>query len=165
MDFSFDLFLPKNVDCNNAGLKEVYVEWGGVKYPQVPAVFTWDDNIFFEKYSDAVSWCKLPGLHLQLTDYNVYSLKGNSLSELEWQVNNGLDIETNTLYAFAKAILSGLEHWVILTMIDWDDFSEIHNVENGDQAIAHLLESLKWESPKGIAVIKNKNPGFFEGSI
>ncbi|MDX6917659.1 hypothetical protein R9X49_21385 [Pectobacterium carotovorum] len=155
MDVLFEVFLPKNIKLNKFGWEEVYTEWGGQQYSQEPAVYKWNDLLLFEGNKDVLSYERLLGRSVSLTNYCAYTLKSSSLFDLEQCVNKKLDVSNNAVFLFFDNLLKNVEHWVVLTLIDWDQFDEIYNVSNEKEALFFLMESLNWNEPKGIALIKN----------
>ncbi|MCA6985049.1 hypothetical protein [Pectobacterium brasiliense] len=155
MDVLFEFFLPKNINFNKFGWEEVYTEWGGQQYPQEPAVYKWNDLLLFEANKDVLSYERLLGRDVSLRNYCAYTLKSSSLFDLEQCVNKRVDVSDNAVFLFFDNFLKDVDHWVVLTLIDWDQFDEIHNVNNEKEAFFFLMESLDWNEPKGIALIKN----------
>lgn len=155
MEISFEVFLPKDIDVEILCWKEVYIEWGGGQYSQEPAVYKWNDLLLFEVNKNVLSYDRLLGREVSLKNYCAYTLKSSSLFDLEQCVNKSLDLSNNAVFLFFDNFLKDVDHWIVLTLIDWDQFDEIHNVSNEKEAFFFLKESLNWNEPKGIALIKN----------
>ncbi|AVA39946.1 hypothetical protein C3Z14_07975 [Proteus mirabilis] len=155
MDILFELFLPKDINLESFDLNEIFVEWAGEKYSQDPKQYQWKDFVIFEEYKDTDSYNKLIGNEIILENYNSYTLKGNSINLLQEFINEGKSIENNELYLFFKEVLSKINNWVVLTLIDYDQFDKIYKISGVDDALSLLEKSCHSENPEGIALIKN----------
>ncbi len=161
MEISFELFLPKDVDLTMLEMKESYVTFGGEIYSQCPAIFEWNKTLSFSEHAEMAIYERLLGAYVPLADYCVYILKGNALSDLEWCVNNELDVENNDIFRFINTFLCKIERWAILTLIDCDQHDVTYQVDNEQQALVHMINSLRWNDPKGMLLIKNKADAIF----
>lgn len=155
MEVLFEVFLPKNINFNKFGWEEVYTEWGGEKFSQDPSIYKWNDSILFEFNKDILSYGSLLGGHVCLSNYDAYTLKGDCISTLAYDVNKHIDVKDDPIYLFFSGFLKNVSDWVVVTLIDWDQFDEVHKINNEKDGFIFLKESLNWSNPKGIALIKN----------
>ncbi|PHM35787.1 hypothetical protein Xmau_04446 [Xenorhabdus mauleonii] len=155
MDILFELFLPKNIEPESFGLKEILVEWAGEEYSQDPKKYQWNDVVIFEEYKDTVSYNKLIGNEVTLTNYDSYTLKGDSINQLQELIVNNKPSKNNHIYLFFNEFLRNLSSWVVVTLIDYDQFDKIYKVNDVDDAFYLLEKSCHPEKPEGIALIKN----------
>ncbi|MDX7989383.1 hypothetical protein FE392_19140 [Xenorhabdus sp. 12] len=155
MDILFELFLPKDINLELFDLKEIFVEWNGEKYSQDPKQYQWKDYVIFEEYKDTNSYNKLIGNEVILGNYNSYTLKGNSINLLQELIDKGKSLENNDLYLFFYDVLSKMNNWIVLTLIDYDQFDKIYRINGVDDAFSLLAKSCRSENPEGIALIKN----------
>ncbi|MBC8951017.1 hypothetical protein [Xenorhabdus sp. TS4] len=155
MDILFELFLPKNIDLESFDLKEIFAEWAGEKYSQDPKKYQWNDFVIFEEYKDTASYSNLIGHEVTLGNYNSYTLKGDLINQLQELIYKNKPIKNNELYFFFKEFLSKINNWVVLTLIDYDQFDKTYKVNDIDEAFFLLEKSCHPEHPEGIALIKN----------
>ncbi|WP_410448157.1 hypothetical protein [Lonsdalea quercina] len=155
MEVLFEIFLPKSINFNEFGWGEVYTEWGGEKFSQDPAVYKWNDSLLFQFNKDILSYENLLGGHVCLNNYDAYTLKCDSISSLAYNVNKNFDVKDDSVFLFFSEFLKHITDWVVVTLIDWDQFDEMHKVNSEKDAFFFLKESLNWSNPKGIALIKN----------
>ncbi|MCG8707903.1 hypothetical protein JHU04_001101 [Brenneria sp. 4F2] len=155
MEVLFEVFLPNGINHNPIGWNEVFIDWGGTSFHQQPAVYHWNNLLSFEKNDNAFCYSSLIGELIPLKDYSVYTLRGPSLSDFEVCANRGVDVNENNIYLFFDLFLRKIDRWVVLTLIDYDQFDQVYYIENVSSAIDILKKSLDWDNPKGIALIKS----------
>ena len=155
MEVMFEIFIPKEIELDKVGMMEVYNTWGGVNYPQNPAVYEWGNLVKFGRNDNVLSYEKLLGEYVCLSDYYAYTLMDDSLSHLENLVNTGMDVGGDNIFLIFNGLLESIDKWVVLTLIDWDQFDTLHKVNDAKEAFSLLKESLVWSNPKGIALVKD----------
>ena len=161
MDLILDILIPKN-KLDRLKLTEVFVEWGDERFSQDPKMYSFQSTVLFYENNEISYYQDIIGDELDIYDYVVLTLDGKSLSELENMVNSKefRKDKSELIYLFYE-MYNLLNKFAIVKFLNEESINDKHIVVNADDAIDIFINSLKWNSPKGIVIIKkpivNKN--------
>ncbi|CDL85123.1 hypothetical protein [Xenorhabdus szentirmaii] len=154
MDILFELFLPKEINIESLGLKEVFVEWAGERYSQEPKKFQWNDSLIFEEYKDTAGYHNIIGNDIILEESRCYTLQGNALNQFQALICEERDLANHGICLFFNEFIAKITNWIILILIDYDQFDKIYNINDINEAFYLLERSLHPENIEGIALVK-----------
>lgn len=155
MDYILDILVPKK-DIDKLGIEEMFVEWGGEEFSQDPKKFKYQTTLFFQEHKNLKYYEKILKADLKLFEFVALTLRGDSLSNLEFMVNRNKNyrLEENELINFIYKLYKVIDIFCILLLLNEDQIDEQYNIVNDEEAIKIFTKSLKWESPKGIIISK-----------
>lgn len=153
MDFNLDILLPKALNLKDIYLYEDLVEWGGETYRRDPPVYNWNDKLILVENSLPTIYGNFLDNYINLKDYEVLTLKGGGLSELEWAVNKDGDITETPLIEFINTSLAKISGWGLILSLDDEKIGAVKKVDNPLICSSILVEALKWEEPHGVIIL------------
>jgi len=155
MDLILDILIPKK-DINKLNIEEILVEWGGETFSQDPKKYKFQSSVFFQEYDNWNYYKKIVGNNLEQYDFIAFTLQGESLTDLEFMVNNHEQNQkaNNELIELFYELYKALDTFCIILLLDEEQIDEKYELADVDQAINIFLESLNWGSPKGIVISK-----------
>ena len=161
MDLILDILIPKN-KLDRLKLTELFVEWGDEKFSQDPKRYRFQSTVLFYENNEISYYQDIIEDELDIYDYIALTLDGKSLSELENMVNNKeFRKDRNELISLFYEMYNSLNTFAIIKFLNEEYIDNKYIVTNADDAIDIFIDSLKWDSPKGIVIIKkpitNKN--------
>lgn len=155
MSFYLDIVVPKE-EMGKVDLEEQLIEWGGQKFSQDPVKYLGKKSLVFEQLTSLKYHCELIGDNLDEQKYCALIFKGAELSELEFLVNNPKsDLRSNLLFLFLEKFIS-LSSFYIFLMREDEGIKEKYEIKDEDEFRDVLCESLSWNTPKDILMVKNK---------
>ena len=147
-------FLISKIDFKKLSLEEILVEWGGEKFSQEPPKFQYQSTLTFTKYEERNYFHRIVGDLVDVNDYFIIKLEGEALTQLAFYVNKEIKIKTNPLISFLYELYSVVDTFCIIKFLYEDVIDDRYTVSNAEKAINIFVNSLKWDSPKGIVIIK-----------
>lgn len=154
MDICLDILLPKSLDFNSFDIEESFAEWGGEKIRREPPVYNWEQKLTFERILCPAPYKVVLSAYINIDDYYTFALKGNAISNLEWEVNKNNDVSNDPIIEFINVVLGKINKWSIISSIDDEKLSIISDSSDITNCCNLLMDSLKWENPYGILIVK-----------
>lgn len=154
MDTCLDLSLPKNLDMSLYNINESFFEWDGIKIPQNPQKYYWGKDICLEKNDHFLYYKESLNNHININSYFIYTIKGNSLSDLEWAINKQQDVFDNSFIKFSEHVLGSISTWIIVLSVDDEKLYKIHEIEEISKIYTILKNCLNWVNPQSAILIK-----------
>lgn len=157
MDLILDILIPKN-SFNMLNLDEIFVEWGGEKFSQNPKKYQFQSKVFFHENTEMSYYKNILGDIQDVYDYVALTLEGKSLSELEFMVNNNDFREYRSeLISLFYELYNLIDTFCIIKFLNEGDIDNKYILANANEAVDVFINSLDWNSPKGIVISKKAN--------
>lgn len=157
MDLILDILILKN-KLDRLKLTEVFVEWGGEKFSQTPKKYKFQSTVFLSENNEISYYQDIIGDELDIYDYIALTLDGESLSELEFMVNSKeFRKDKSEVISLFYELYNRLDTFFIIKFINEESIDNKYIVTNAEDAIDTFINSLKWDSPKGIVIRKKSN--------
>lgn len=154
MDTILDILIQKD-DVDKINIRELLNEWGGKQYSCEPPKFMFGSELVFHQSVDMNYYKDLVLDEYDIDNSIALTLEGKSLSELEYGVNRKKELLFNSeLLSFLRIIFDSLKSVCIIKLRDEEMIDNNYQVEDTDSAMKIFLNSLDWESPKGIIITK-----------
>jgi len=154
MDYMFCVLIPKS-DLIKTNLVEILAEWGGEVFSQNPRKYKFESKMVFREIADMNYYQRIIGSELNVYDWTALYLEGNIIKSLEWVVNNQeIKIKENELITFIYELYKSMDTFCIINEIEDECIDKKYFVTNENEAVDIFIDSLRWTSPKGIAIIK-----------
>lgn len=155
MRFLLDVVIPKD-EMKKLDLEEQLIEWGGESFSQEPVKYIGRKKLVFEELTNLEYYSGLLGHNLDTKKYSALIFKGEELSELEFLANSGTeDFGNNLLFVFLESLITLSSFYIFLLRED-EVIKEQYAVERDDELKSALCESLSWDIPKDILILKNR---------
>lgn len=155
MDLILDILIPQK-DIAKLSVEELFVEWGGEIFSQDPKKFKYKTSLFFQEHINIKYYEKI--LESKLThDFIALTLQGECLYNLEIMVNSSKNCtkEDSELISFIYELYKVIDNFYIILLLNEDQIDEQYNIGNADDATKIFINSLNWETPKGIIISKS----------
>lgn len=154
MNSILDILVSKN-EFDNLGLVELLSEWGDETFSKEPPQYTYNSKLFFHIDFNVEYYQRILGEDLNVLNFAVLTLEGDSLSDLELLINKKqLEKFDNELLVFINKLYDKLDSFCIFKFRDEEDIDNKYIAKKVDKAIEIFCSSLKWESPEGIVIVK-----------
>lgn len=153
MDKNLDFLIPRS-DIDKVNIVEMLNEWERKMFSQEPKKYSFLSNVFFHEQTNMEYYKGMVEDELDINQYIALCLEGDSLSELEFMVNQGKYCKKihNELINFIYELFRSLNLFYIILSLDDEGIDYKYVFSNADEAIQVLLNSLDWNSPKGIVI-------------
>lgn len=157
MDLILDILIPKN-SFDKLNLTEIFVEWGGEKFSQNPKKYQFQSTVFFHENTEMSYYQDIMGDVEDVYDYIALTLEGKSLSELEFIVNNKdfREYKSEVISLFYE-LYNSFDTFCIIKFLNEEDIDNKYILANANEAVDIFINSLDWDSPKGIVITKKAN--------
>lgn len=154
MDLTLDILIKKS-DINRLNISEIFKEWGGEKLSQEPKKYIYKSSLVFRECNDMTYYKRILSDDFNLDDFLMLILEGESLNNLEFDVNSESGDEYKSdVISFIRELYKSLDVFYINKLIDDEKISDIHSINDVDEAIQVFLSSLNLNSPKGIIIVR-----------
>lgn len=155
MDYMFSILIPKS-DLEKTNIVEIMAEWGGEVFSRNPREFTYDISLKFREIIDLSYFQSIIGSGFDLSNNIALYLEGNNIQKLEFVVNKQeLNIQDNKVIKFINELFSTLEVFCIINEIEDESIDKKYFITNAKEAVDIFIDSLNWDFPRGIIIIKN----------
>ena len=153
MDYFLDVLFPRH-EISQVNLSEVWVEWGGESFHQVPAKFTNHSKLSFTECMDRAFYKRFLD-DSYLTDSMIALYLPETLTDLEFAINRKEDFLNHEVMRFLSQLVK-LEKFAILLIRDEEWIDDTHQISGTEELQAIVRESLSWSNPKGVVITKRK---------
>jgi len=156
MDFQLDILISKDDICK-VDLSEQMVGWGEETFHQDPPKYEYDTKLVFEQFNNLEYYKKYYREYLEddldIDNYIALRLLGEDILDLELLINNSQNISNNPAVLFLHELYK-IESFALFLIRDEEYIDERCRINNDNDLIELVCNSLKWESPKGALITK-----------
>jgi hypothetical protein len=157
MDYMFSVLIPKS-GLIKTNLVEIMAEWGGEIFSRNPREFKYDLELEFREIIDLNYFQGIIGSGFDVSDSVALYLQGNNIQRLEFIVNKQkLKIHDNKVLKLIYELYSTLDTFCIINEIEDERIDKKYFITNAKEAVDIFIDSLNWDFPRGIIIIKNEN--------
>lgn len=157
MNFIFDVLIPKS-EFGKLNLSELLIEWGGEFFSQEPPKYENKSKLVFHQVMDMSYYQSFIEKDFDVNSYVALNLEGKQLSDLEFLVNSNKeqDILCNEVTSFLNVLFNTLDSFIVFLFRDEEFIDNRYRINNQNELIWRICNSLNWSSPEGVLVRKNK---------
>ncbi len=155
MDLELILLIPLD-QIAKLSLTEIMACWGGQVFSRTPREFRYGDSLHFLESVDLRYYQSCLKGRLDLSGWIALYLKDNLLSEMSYQINTGtFSRQACPLTALIHEVYTTLDTFCLIKFLYEEQIHHIYTPNDEEEAVLLLLQSLDWENPTGIILIKN----------
>lgn len=155
MDYELILLIPLD-QISKLSLTEIMAFWGGQVFSRAPREFRFGDSLHFIESLDRRHFQKYLNGCLDLDGWIALYLKDNPLAQISYQVNTGaFRPQTCPLVLLIHQLYASLDAFCLMEFLYEEQIHHTYTPADADEAIRHLLDSLDWENPSGIILLKH----------
>lgn len=158
MDWDFFVLVPKTKFAK-LGFEEIKISWGGKWHSQEPRKYKLLSALVGEEFPDINFFKRVAGDLINVHKYRAFLIKGDVFAELQRRVNSG-DAEKiywarrSEIILLFRKMFEVLDTFCIVKLRDEEEIDARHIVLSADELVDIFIDSLKWESRKGIILVK-----------
>jgi hypothetical protein len=154
MDYRFSVLIPKN-NLIKTNMVEIMGEWGGEMFSRNPREFKYDLELNFREIIDLDYFKGFIENEFNLCNSAALYLDGNDIQILEFIVNKQEHkIYDNKIIKLIYELYKNLDEFCIINEIEDEYIEQKYVITDVKEAIDIFIDSLNWNSPRGIIIIK-----------
>ncbi len=155
MDLELILLIPID-QIAGLNLTEITASWGGQVFSRSPREFRYGDSLHFTESADLQYYKKRLNGRLDLSGWTALYLMDNPLADISYQLHTETFCpHTCPLVNLIHRLYAALNTFCLIKFLYEEELHHTYVPKDAEEAVLLLLQSLDWEDPAGIILLKN----------